>query len=388
MGKVTNKFPKKTYFCSIIFFTIMTMKITIVSGARPNFMKIAPICRAIDAAKEAGKDISYRIVYTGPQDDTSLDASLFSDLAMRQPDAYLGVSGRDHSQVAASIMLAFEKELNAHPAQVVLVVDDMTATMSCSIVAKKRGLKVAHVIAGTRSFDMNMPREVNRTIVDAISDYLFTAGMVANRNLNQEGMIPDYIHYVGNILIDTIRFNRHRLIQPVWFSTLGLKKGEYLLLTLNRHDLLAKKAVLQSLLQTLLEKADGMPIMAPLHPYVQNAVKSLEPNAPNLHILPPQSYLHFGFLINQAKGIVTDSGNIAEEATFLDVPCITLNTYAEHPETWRIGTNELVGENSFALSASLHKLLHEGWKHTTLPDRWDGRTAERIVQTLLNKESV
>lgn len=388
MGKVTNKFPKKTYFCSIIFFTIMTMKITIVSGARPNFMKIAPICRAIDAAKEAGKDISYRIVYTGPQDDTSLDASLFSDLAMRQPDAYLGVSGRDHSQVTASIMLAFEKELNAHPAQIVLVVDDMTATMSCSIVAKKRGLKVAHVIAGTRSFDMNMPREVNRTIVDAISDYLFTAGMVANRNLNQEGMIPDYIHYVGNILIDTIRFNRHRLIQPVWFSTLGLKKGEYLLLTLNRHDLLAKKAVLQSLLQTLLEKADGMPIVAPLHPYVQNAVKSLELNAPNLHILPPQSYLHFGFLINQAKGIVTDSGNIAEEATFLDVPCITLNTYAEHPETWRIGTNELVGENSFALSASLHKLLHEGWKHTTLPDRWDGRTAERIVQTLLNKESV
>lgn len=388
MGKVTNKFPKKTYFCSIIFFTIMTMKITIVSGARPNFMKIAPICRAIDAAKEAGKDISYRIVYTGPQDDTSLDASLFSDLAMRQPDAYLGVSGRDHSQVAASIMLAFEKELNAHPAQIVLVVDDMTATMSCSIVAKKRGLKVAHVIAGTRSFDMNMPREVNRTIVDAISDYLFTAGMVANRNLNQEGMIPDYIHYVGNILIDTIRFNRHRLIQPVWFSTLGLKKGEYLLLTLNRHDLLAKKAVLQSLLQTLLEKADGMPIVAPLHPYVQNAVKSLELNAPNLHILPPQSYLHFGFLINQAKGIVTDSGNIAEEATFLDVPCITLNTYAEHPETWRIGTNELVGENSFALSASLHKLLYEGWKHTTLPDRWDGRTAERIVQTLLNKESV
>ena len=169
------------------------MKITIVSGARPNFMKIAPICRAIDAAREAGKNISYRIVYTGPQDDTSLDASLFSDLSMRKPDACLGVTGHDHSQVAASIMLAFERELDGHPAQVVLVVDDMTATMSCSIVAKKRGLKVAHVIAGTRSFDMNMPREVNRTIVDAISDYLFTAGMVANRNLNQEGMIPDYI---------------------------------------------------------------------------------------------------------------------------------------------------------------------------------------------------
>ena len=182
--------------------------------------------------------------------------SLFSDLSMRKPDACLGVTGHDHSQVAASIMLAFERELDGHPAQVVLVVDDMTATMSCSIVAKKRGLKVAHVIAGTRSFDMNMPREVNRTIVDAISDYLFTAGMVANRNLNQEGMIPDYIHYVGNILIDTIRFNRHRLVQPMWFSSLGLRKGNYLLLTLNRRDLLEKKAVLHSLLQTVIEKAD------------------------------------------------------------------------------------------------------------------------------------
>lgn len=364
------------------------MKITIVSGARPNFMKIAPICRAIDRARESGKNISYRIVYTGLQNDNSLDASLFADLAMPQPDAYLGVNGHNHSEVAAAIMLAFEKELDNHPAQLILVVDDLTATMSCTIVGKKRGLKVAHVIAGTRSFDMNMPREVNRTIVDAISDYLFTAGMVANRNLNQEGMIPEYIHYVGNILIDTIRYNRHRLIQPLWFDTMGLKKGEYLLLTLNRHDLLEKKAILQSLLQTVLDKANGMPIVAPLHPYVEKAVKSLDLNAPNLHILPPQSYLHFGFLINQAKGIITDSGNIAEEATFLDVPCITLNSYAEHPETWRIGTNELVGENSFALAASLDKLMKGDWKHTTLPDRWDGRTAERIVQTLINGEKL
>ena len=359
------------------------MKVTIISGARPNFMKIAPLCRAMDAAREAGKNIAYRIVYTGPHDDPALEPSLFADLAMPQPDAYLGVSGHDHSQITADIMLAFEKELDACPADVVLVVDDMTATMSCAIVAKKRGLKVAHVIAGTRSFDMNMPREVNRTIVDAISDYLFTAGMVANRNLNQEGMIPDYIHYVGNILIDTIRYNRHRLIQPMWFDSLGLRKGNYLLLTLNRHDLLEKKSVLHSLLQTLLQKAEGLPIVAPLHPYAEKVVENLELKVPNLHLLPPQSYLHFGFLINQAKGIVTDSGNIAEEATFLDVPCITLNTYAEHPETWRIGTNELVGENTFALSSALDKLMKGEWKHATLPDRWDGRAAERIVKTLI-----
>ena len=360
------------------------MKITIVAGARPNFMKIAPITRAIEAARALGKSISYRLVYTGRKDDTSLDASLFSDLDMKAPDVYLGVESSNPTSLTAGIMVAFEQELTENPAHVVLVVDDLTATMSCAIVAKKQGIKVAHLVAGTRSFDMKMPKEVNRMITDGLSDYLFTAGMVANRNLNQEGMIPEYIHYVGNILIDTIRFNRHRLVQPMWFSSLGLRKGNYLLLTLNRRDLLEKKAVLHSLLQTVIEKAGGMPIVAPLHPYVQKAVKSLEVNATNLHILPPQSYLHFGFLINQARGIVTDSGNIAEEATFLDVPCITLNTYAEHPETWRIGTNELVGENSFALSASLDKLLHGEWKHTTLPDRWDGRTAERIVQTLLN----
>ena len=249
--------------------------------------------------------------------------------------------------------------------------------------AKKRGLKVAHVIAGTRSFDMNMPREVNRTIVDAISDYLFTAGMVANRNLNQEGMIPEYIHYVGNILIDTIRYNRHRLLQPMWFSSMGLRKGNYLLLTLNRRDLLRNKPVLKSLVETVIKKSNGLPIVAPLHGYVEDAVKQLELDAPNLYIMPSQSYLHFGFLINQAKGIITDSGNIAEEATFLDVPCITLNTYAEHPETWRIGTNELVGENTFALAAALDKLMLGEWKHATLPDRWDGRTAERIVQVLV-----
>jgi UDP-N-acetylglucosamine 2-epimerase (non-hydrolysing) len=257
--------------------------------------------------------------------------------------------------------------------------------MSCAIVAKKRGLKVAHLIAGTRSFDMNMPREVNRTIVDAISDYLFTAGMVANRNLNQEGMIPEYIHYVGNILIDTIRYNRHRLLKPVWFDAMGLKEKSYLLLTLNRRDLLSQKSTLQTLMQTLLQNSEGMPIIAPMHSYVQNALKASGIQAPNLHIMPTQSYLNFGYLINHAKGIVTDSGNIAEEATFLDVPCISLNPYAEHPETWRVGTNILVNENPEALKEALHTLLHGEWKHTTLPDRWDGRTAERIVQVLLDE---
>lgn len=361
------------------------MKITIVAGARPNFMKIAPIVRAIEAAQAQGKRIFYRLVYTGIQKDSSLDASLFADLNMKGPDVYLGVSSNNSTELTAGIMIAFERELAENPAHVVLVVDDLTSTMSCAIVAKKQNIKVAHVVAGTRSFDMSMPKEVNRMITDGLSDYLFTAGMVANRNLNQSGTENEHIYYVGNILVDTIRYNRNRLIRPMWFSVLGLKEQNYILLTINRHALLNNKANFKELLETLIEKANGMPIVAPLHSYVSDAIKELQIKAPNLHILLPQSYLTFGFLINKAKAIVTDSGNVAEEATFLGIPCITLNTYAEHPETWRIGTNELVGESPSALAEAMEKLAKGEWKQGTLPERWDGRTAERIVQILLNE---
>lgn len=373
------------YICSMKIQKNTKMKITIVAGARPNFMKIAPITRAIDAAKAQGKILSYRLVYTGKQDDPSLDASLFADLHMKAPDAYLGVTDGNPTELTAGIMVAFEKELTDNPAHVVLVVDDLTATMSCAIVAKKQNIKVAHLVAGTRSFDMTMPKEVNRMITDGLSDYLFTAGMVANRNLNQTGTENENVYYVGNILIDTIRYNRNQLIKPVWFPVLELKEHNYMVLTLNRRALLNDKANLRKLLETLINKSNGMPIVATLHTYVRDAIKSLNITAPNLHIMPTQSYLSFGFLINQAKAIITDSGNVAEEATFLGIPCITLNTYAEHPETWRMGTNELVGEDAAALGVALDKLIRGEWKQGVLPERWDGRTAERIVQILLEK---
>lgn len=360
------------------------MKITIVAGARPNFMKIAPIMRAIEAARAQGKRISYRLVYTGRRDDTSLDASLFVDLHMKSPDVYLGVSGSNSTELTAGIMIAFEQELTENPTHVVLVVDDLTSTMSCAIVAKKQGIKVAHLVAGTRSFDMSMPKEVNRMITDGLSDYLFTAGMVANRNLNQTGTENENVYYVGNILMDTLRYNRNRLIKPVLFSVLGLKEQQYILLTINRHALLNNRENLRHLLETLIEKAAGVPIVAPLHTYVRDAIKAVGIEAPNLHIMPPQSYLSFGYLMNKAQAIVTDSGNVAEEATFLGIPCITLSTYAEHPETWRMGTNELVGEDPAALARALDTLMRGEWKRGQLPERWDGRTGERIVQILLS----
>lgn len=358
------------------------MKITIIAGARPNFMKIAPITRAIDVARAMGKSISYRLVYTGTKEDTSLDASLFSDLDMKEPDAYLGVESGNITALTAGIMIAFEKELTENPAHVVLVVDDLAATMSCAIVAKRQGVKVAHLVAGTRSFDMNMPKEVNRMVTDGLSDYLFTAGMAANRNLNQTGTEQENVYYVGNILIDSIRYNRNRLLRPVWFSVLGLKESSYLLLTLNRRTLVNDKEKLRELIRTVVENADGHPIVAPVHNYVGNAIKELRIEAPNLHVMPSQSYLFFGYLIHNAKGIITDSGNVAEEATFLGIPCITLNNYAEHPETYLTGTNELVGEDAPLLAEALKKMLRGEWKKGELPERWDGRTAERIVQIL------
>lgn len=382
-----NKIMKENVFLfnNYLFILNKKMKISIIAGARPNFMKIAPIVRAIDKAKEQGKTISYRVIYTGIPGDESIDASLFSDLDMKKPDAYLGIHSDNLAECAGSVMFAFEKELKSHPTDVVLVVDDLTSTMACTIVAKKQGVKVAHIVAGTRSFDMNMPKEVNRMITDGLSDYLFTAGMVANRNLNQTGAETEHVYLVGNILIDTLRYNHNRFIKPVTFNILGLKEKEYILLTINRHALLEDKAHFKQMLKTIVEKSNGTPIIAPLHTYVRDAVKETGVESPTLHIILPQSYLSFGYLMNKAKGIITDSGNIAEEATFLGIPCITLNNYAEHPETCNIGTNELVGSDITAIADATDRMTKGEWKEGSLPERWDGRTAERIVQILMNE---
>jgi UDP-N-acetylglucosamine 2-epimerase (non-hydrolysing) len=362
------------------------MKITIVSGARPNFMKIAPLVRAIDAEIERGANVSYRIVYTGNSEDVEIEAALYADLNIRRPDAYLGVNESNQIALSAKIMMAFDRELTANPANIVIVVDDLTATMSCTMVAKKHDVKVAHLVAGTHSFDHNAPKEVNRIVTDGLADYLFTAGMEANRNLNQAGAESGRIYHVGNILIDNIRYNRNRFMQPMWFSALGLQAKNYILLTLNRRALLADKRRLKELMTTLITEAKGRPIVVPVHNYVKRAIADADIEAPNLHLLQPQSYLYFGFLMNNADGVVTDSGNIAEETTFLGVPCITLNDYAEHPETWRLGTNCLVGSDNDKFAEALRSLTAGVWKRGELPERWDGRTAERIVKILLEKE--
>lgn len=360
------------------------MKITIIAGARPNFMKIAPLIRAIKNAESLGKNISYRLVYTGNQNDESLEPSLFSDLMMSKPDAYLNVSSSDFYQKTADIITAFAMELDSNPTNAVIVVDDFTPTMACSLVAKKKGLKVVHLVAGIRSFEMDRPKELNRMIIDGLSDVLFTAGIDANRNLSNTGTDIQKIFFVGNILIDTLRFSLKAAKRPVFFDIAGIKEKKYVLLTLNRRMLLNNEKKLKDIIETILDDTDNT-IVAPLHFYVKHKLEMLDIKSDRLVVIPPQPYLSFLYCIKNASYIITDSGNIAEEATFLNIPCITLNNYTEHLETVTNGTNVLVGENVTLLHKAIEDIRNNNIKEATLPERWDGRTAERIVQILLEE---
>lgn len=358
-------------------------KICIVAGARPNFIKVAPLIRAIDKTD----DICYRLVYTGASDDPTLEGSLFSDLQIARPDVFLGVDCVSLNEITGRVMSAFEVYLQENPADVVIVVDDLASTMAAAIVAKKQGVKLAHLVAGTRSFDIKMPKEINRLVIDGLSDFLFTAGMSNNSITNREGTEQSRVYMVGNILIDNLRFNHNRWQRPQVFDTMQLREGEYIVFTLNRKALLADRLNLQSMLQSVVEKSGGVPVVAPLRGKAKEVVEQLLANidgGSRVSIIEPLGYLEFGYLTLHARGIITDSGNVAEEATFNGVPCITLNSYTEHIETVKVGTNVLVGEDAEQLALAVETLVGGRWKQGSIPDRWDGRSAERIVSILLN----
>ena len=358
-------------------------KICIVAGARPNFIKVAPLIRAIDKTD----DICYRLVYTGASDDPTLEGSLFSDLQIARPDVFLGVDCVSLNEITGRVMSAFEVYLQENPADVVIVVDDLASTMAAAIVAKKQGVKLAHLVAGTRSFDIKMPKEINRLVIDGLSDLLFTAGMSNNSITNREGTEQSRVYMVGNILIDNLRFNHNRWQRPQVFDTMQLREGDYIVFTLNRKALLADRLNLQSMLQSVVEKSGGVPVVAPLRGKAKEVVEQLLANidgGSRVSVIEPLGYLEFGYLMLHARGIITDSGNVAEEATFNGVPCITLNSYTEHIETVKVGTNVLVGEDAEQLALAVETLVGGRWKQGSIPDRWDGRSAERIVSILLN----
>lgn len=347
-------------------------KICIIVGARPNFVKVAPLIRAIQKNEGA----TYELVYAGREDDPTLEPSLFDDLQMPQPDVYLGVVSQSLNEITAQVMGAFDRHLDEHPADVVIVVDDLASTMAAAITAKKRGVKLAHLVAGTRSFDITMPKEVNRLVIDALSDYLFTAGVKSTGVATREQADGNNTYMVGNILMDSLRYNLPRFHRPA----IDIEEGRYLVLTLNRRALLSDEENLRQMLQAVVESAGGVPVVAPLRDEAFSVVNSL--SLPVV-LQPSLSYLEFGWLTAHALGIITDSGNVAEEATFNSVPCITLNSYTEHQETVTQGTNLLVGGDAGKLRQAVTDMVGGNWKKATLPDRWDGRTAERIIQILL-----
>ena len=397
------------------------MHITLIAGARPNFMKIASLVHAIKAAENAGKDIHYSLVHTGQHYDKNMSDTFFEELSIPMPDANLGCGGGTQAEQTANIMVAFEKYLMDHPTDLVLVVGDVTSTMACSIVAKKLNTKVCHVEAGIRSWDLTMPEEINRMVTDALADYMFTTSEIANKNLLLQGAelqasspnsliasspnsLPaleeeqyafkrsvQRVWYVGNVMIDTLLANRARFRRPAVFDELQLTDGQYIMMTMHRPANVDEEAHLKALMEQIITNVHGLPIIFPIHPRTAKIFYNLWGNEdnlrqlfPNLHIVEPMGYLEFNYMVERAKAVVTDSGGITEETTVMGVPCITLRDNTERPETCTVGTNELIGTNPSAVKPALDLLFSGQWKKGAIPALWDGHTAERIVDILLS----
>ena len=392
------------------------MLVTLIAGARPNFMKIAPIIRAIKAAEAAGKDMHYRLVHTGQHYDKNMSDTFFEELGIPQPDVNLGCGGGTQAEQTAHIMVAFEQYLMANPCDLVLVVGDVTSTMACSIVAKKLNTKVCHVEAGIRSWDLTMPEEINRMVTDSLADYMFTTTDIADRNLLRQGAVyaeewqpeqvvlghdrcPQRVWRVGNVMIDTLLKNMPRFRKPAVYDELGLQEGKYVVMTMHRPANVDEETHLRALMEQIITNVHGEPIVFPIHPRTAKifyglwgtATDSVEENRaalhkvfPNLYIVDPMGYLEFNYLVQHSRAVVTDSGGITEETTVMGVPCITLRDNTERPETCTVGTNELIGTNPAAVKPALDRLYAGEWKKGAIPELWDGHAAERIVEILAN----
>lgn len=357
------------------------MKIAIIAGARPNFMKIAPIIHAIDAKPRY--DLSYRLIHTGQHYDKKMSDTFFEELNIPRPDINLNCGGGTQAEQTAAIMIAFEKELLANPVDLVMVVGDVTSTMACSIVAKKLNTKVAHVEAGIRSWDLTMPEEINRMVTDVLADYNFTTSETANKNLKKAGAKDNQIFFVGNVMIDTLLKNQARFKQPEIWEKANLSKGNYIVMTLHRPANVDEENKFGDLLNAIIESARELPIIFPVHPRTAKIIQSLNlSDSQSLFLIDPIGYLEFNYLVKHSKCVITDSGGITEETTVMNVPCITLRDNTERPETVEIGTNELIGTKPSAIKPALDKLFSGNWKNGRIPEKWDGKAAERIVEIL------
>ncbi|WP_304517083.1 non-hydrolyzing UDP-N-acetylglucosamine 2-epimerase [Cecembia rubra] len=359
------------------------IKITLVAGARPNFMKIAPIVHAVQSKQKEGFPISYRLVHTGQHYDKKMSGDFFEQLNIPEPDANLGGGGGTQAEQTAAIMVAFEKELMANRPDLVIVVGDVTSTLACSIAAKKLVIDVAHVEGGIRSGDLSMPEEINRMVTDSITDHFFTTSEIANNNLRKLGFSENQIHFVGNTMIDTLMANMEKLKRPEGEVFDGLIPGQYFVMTMHRPANVDQEEKLKEMINAIMEGTQGLPVIFPVHPRTAKNLQNLGINDPKLYMTEPLPYLEFNYLVKHAKGVITDSGGITEEASVMDVPCITLRNNTERAETIELGTNELIGTDPKKLKPFLEKLMQGDWKKYKGIPYWDGNTAKRIVDKII-----
>lgn len=345
-------------------------------------MKVAPIIRTIEKELIEHRRLSYRLIHTSQHYDFNMSKSFFEQLGIPAPHENFNVSSGSITQQTANIMLEYEKLLNRKASDLCIVVGDVTSTMACAITAKRFNIKIAHVEGGIRSGDLSMPEEANRILTDSITDIFFTTSKYANENLRKSGISADKIHFVGNTMIDTLMYNIDRLKKPSFWTKYGLEKRNYFVLTLHRPSNVDDINILFNILETVSKNARGLPIVFPVHPRTKRSLLNFNPQDSNILLVDPQPYLEFNYLVKNSRAVVTDSGGITEEATVLRVPCITLRDSTERPETVIIGTNELVGSDREKLNNCMKKIFDEEWKSGSIPEKWDGKAAERIIDFL------
>lgn len=363
------------------------MLIDIIAGARPNFMKIAPIINEIEAAnRESGEQkgyknyLEYRLIHTGQHYDQNMSGAFFEQLGIPEPHMNLESGSGTQAEQTGRIMTRYEEVLMDRKSDLCIVVGDVTSTMACSITAKKLGVRIAHVEGGIRSRDWTMPEEINRVATDSITDYFFTTSEAANNNLRKEGVTDDRIFFVGNTMIDTLLANIDKLEKPSVFDEEELREGKYFVMTLHRPANVDEEKKLKELIENIVEGAQGEKIIFPVHPRTKKILDGLGILHQNLVYTDPLGYHEFIYMIKKARAVITDSGGITEETTVLGIPCLTLRDNTERPETVTLGTNELIGTQPEAVKPALKLLMKGEWKKGEIPELWDGNAAERIVK--------
>lgn len=364
------------------------MKVVCAVGARPNFVKIAPILRAFERARADRPELDVRLVHTGQHYDAALSGSFFADLEIRAPDVNLGVGSGSHAEQTARVLTAFEAVLVAERPDLVVVVGDVNSTLACALAAAKLLVPVAHVEAGLRSGDRTMPEEINRILTDALSDLCFTTCLEADGNLAREGIPPERIFFVGNVMIDNLLRYRPRARRPAVADALSLVPRGYAVLTLHRPSNVDRPEEAAAVLRALEPVLAAMPVVFPIHPRSRqmldahglgDRVAALD----RLHLVEPLGYLEFLYLMDRARLVLTDSGGVQEETAVLGVPCLTLRPNTERPVTVEEGTNRLVGLDRSAVAKATDEIMAGRWPAGRVPALWDGRAAERLTAVIL-----